>query len=77
MVLIELDSRFNTLGKSNINFKWAQSLRLGMLLIITIIVFLMFYILARIAFFYLNVWSLVIFFIALLLISFSAGRKVV
>jgi hypothetical protein len=48
-----------------------------MLFITMILVFMMLYILARLSFFYINVWALSLFFVTLLLISYSAGRNLV
>jgi hypothetical protein len=68
------DKTYNTLRFTNIGFKWVQSIRLVMLLTVLVFVFIMMYILARISFFYINVWSLMLFFATLILISSSAGR---
>ena len=73
-MLFRHDKSYNTLRFTNIGFRWVQSIRLAMLLIVLVFIFIMMYILARISFFYINLWSLVLFFGALILISFSAGR---
>lgn len=71
-----MPDEYNCLGKSNISFKWTQSLRLAMLLCIAGLVFLMMFILARVSFFYINIWALVLYFFAIIFISHSAGRQV-
>lgn len=73
-MLFRHDKSYNTLRFTNIGFRWVQSIRLAMLLIVLVFIFIMMYILARISFFYINLWSLVLFFGALILIAFSAGR---
>jgi hypothetical protein len=66
-----------TLDKTNMNFKWVQSIRLVMICIIGSLWLLEGFILVRIAPFYISFWTLSFLFAALLKISLSSGRKVV
>ena len=69
-----IPAKFNTISATNVHFKWAQSIRLIMYFILLILTFTMLYILARLSFFYINIWALALFLLALIVISVSAGR---
>lgn len=76
LLLTQMPDSYNNLGKSNIKFKWTQNIRLTMILCTAALVLLMMFILARVSFFYINVWALVSYFFALIFIGHSAGRTV-
>ena len=71
---IKIPAEFNTISATNVHFKCAQTIRLIMYFILLILTFMMMYILARLSFFYINIWALALFLLALMVISVSAGR---
>jgi len=73
-MVINIPSEFNTLSATNVHFKCAQTIRLVMYLILVILTFMMLYILARLSFFYISIWALALFLIAILIVTVSAGR---
>ena len=69
-----IPAEYNTLSATNVHFKCAQTIRLVMYLILLILTFMMLYILARLSFFFINIWALGLFLIAILITTVSAGR---
>jgi hypothetical protein len=72
-----MGDEYMTLDETSIKFKYAQTIRLGMLISVGILWLLQGFCLVRLAPFYISFWCLTFLFAALLRTSFSAGRKVV
>ena len=72
-----VSQEYMTLDKTNINFKYVQTIRLIMIIGVGILWLLEGFILVRIAPFYISFWTLSFLIAALLKTSLSSGRKVV
>ena len=73
-MVLSIDDSFNTVCFTNIHFKCAQTVRLCMWAVLVTLTFTLAYILARLSFFYINIWALVLLSLAIVFISISAGR---